>query len=334
MTNRVPGYLGRVLDGDGDPLGTCFQVAPKVLVTAWHVLDQLGAATVGAPVRVDPLQGGHAFEAEVRRLDPVHDLGVLAGAGSLPESAGPLTATDELKLRTKVFATGHAVLDDDAHTLRLLTAVGEWGGPITRDDSIAIGRMIADRVLPGMSGAPVVRESDNAVAGVVSGRYLDADGWPPSTAWVARTEDLLTLLAGLAEVTMRREPLNAPVDVVLAVTASEVHLTGPGQAVTGGHNGVRSGLAEAISEMSRARSRLDAVQRTEVLTHEKAAETWSLTRTSRLLSESFMPALVTAELERILATASRAHQPVRLGLAVDPALAGLPWEALPGPDGV
>ena len=28
---RVPGYLGRVLDGDG-VVGTCFQVAPGVLV--------------------------------------------------------------------------------------------------------------------------------------------------------------------------------------------------------------------------------------------------------------------------------------------------------------
>ena len=40
---RVPGYLGRVLDGDGAPVGTCFQVAPGVLVTAWHVLDEIGA---------------------------------------------------------------------------------------------------------------------------------------------------------------------------------------------------------------------------------------------------------------------------------------------------
>ena len=36
---------------------------------------------------------------------------------------------------------------------------------------------------------------------------------------------------------------------------------------------------------------------------------------------------------RVLEAAERAHQPVRLGLAVPPELAGLPWEALPGPDG-
>ena len=41
---QVPGYLGRVLDDDGAPVGTCFQVTPGVLVTAWHVLDDIGAA--------------------------------------------------------------------------------------------------------------------------------------------------------------------------------------------------------------------------------------------------------------------------------------------------
>jgi len=55
---RVPGYLGRVLEGDGSPVGTCFQVAPGVLVTAWHVLDDIGAGDEGARVAVDPLAGG------------------------------------------------------------------------------------------------------------------------------------------------------------------------------------------------------------------------------------------------------------------------------------
>ena len=53
--------------------------------------------------------------------------------------------------------------------------------------------------MPGMSGAPVIRDSDGAVAGVVSGRYNSADGWLAGTVWVARTEDLLPLLDGIAE---------------------------------------------------------------------------------------------------------------------------------------
>ena len=58
-----------------------------------------------------------------------------------------------------------------------------------------------------------------------------------------------------------------------------------------------------------------------------------LGRAARLLGESFLPGPVAAELGRVLAAAERAHQPVRLGLAVPPELAGLPWEALPRPDG-
>jgi len=76
MTGPVPGYLGRVLSG-GVPVGTCFQVAPGVLVTAWHVLNDIGGAALDNPVQVDPLAGGDPFGATVARLDPVHDLAVL-----------------------------------------------------------------------------------------------------------------------------------------------------------------------------------------------------------------------------------------------------------------
>jgi hypothetical protein len=52
--------------------------------------------------------------------------------------------------------------------------------------------MTAEAPLPGMSGAPVIRDSDGAVVGVVSGRYNSADGWLAQTVWVTRSEDLVT----------------------------------------------------------------------------------------------------------------------------------------------
>jgi len=58
VDSRVPGYLGRVLDADANPVGTCFQVAPRILMTAWHVLEAAGSAGIGAAVLVDPLGGG------------------------------------------------------------------------------------------------------------------------------------------------------------------------------------------------------------------------------------------------------------------------------------
>ena len=238
----VPGYLGRVLDDDGAPVGTCFQVSPRVLVTAWHVLDGIGAASDGAPVRVDPLAGGAAFGAVVVRFDPLRDLAVLTCDAALPEVAGDLTATGQMKLRTEVSVTGHSVIEGSGHTARSLTTIGRWTGPAMWEKAVPTGRMTAEALMPGMSGAPVIRDSDGAVAGVVSGRYNSADGWLAGTVWVARTEDLLPLLAGIATVSMPRRPLAGPVDMLLTVTAGQVRLTGPGGDVAAPHDGVRAGL--------------------------------------------------------------------------------------------
>ena len=142
------------------------------------------------------------------------DLAVLTCDARLPAVAGLLAATDRMAVRTPVTATGHAVLEDRGGTYRFLTAVGKWAGGTTRDDAVPLGRIIADRVVPGMSGAPVIRDGDGAVAGVVSGRYNSADGWPPSTAWVARTEDLAALLDGIAAVTLRQASLFSPMAAV------------------------------------------------------------------------------------------------------------------------
>ena len=328
----VPGYLGRVLDDGGAPVGTCFQVAPGVLVTAWHVLDAIGAASEGAPVRVDPLAGGEAFGAIVVRFDPLRDLAVLTCDAALPEVAGELTATGQMKLRTEVSVTGHSVIERSGHTARSLTTIGRWTGPAMWEQAVPTGRMTAEALMPGMSGAPVIRDSDGAVAGVVSGRYNSADGWLAQTVWVAQTEDLLPLLAGITTVTLKQLPLAGPVDLLLTVTAGQVRLTGPGGDVAAPHDGVPAGLAEAVNEMRRSRGRVGLAARAQTGT-QLPAEGAALGRVARLLAESFLPGPVAAELGRVLAAAERAHQPVRLGLTVPPELAGLPWEALPRPDG-
>ena len=196
---RVPGYLGRVLDDGGSPVGTCFQVAPGVLVTAWHVLGLAGGAFKGAGVKVDPLPGGAAAGAAVVRLDQAHDLAVLACGVPLPTSVAGLAA-GLVEARTPVTVTGHCVIDDPGRTARSLTTTGQWAGPVAWEDAPPAGRMTAEALLPGMSGAPVIRDSDGAVVGVVSGRYNSADGWLAQTVWVARAEDLAAVLDGIAGV--------------------------------------------------------------------------------------------------------------------------------------
>jgi hypothetical protein len=204
---RVPGYLGRILTEDGAPVGSCFQLVPGVLVTAWHVLADVSAAMPGATVLLDPLAGGARLSASVTCLDPEHDLAVLVSSdGGLSEVSGPLAASDGVAFREEVRITGHAEVYDPGHAYRYLDAPGNWMGGSTRDNEIRLGRMVSAHAVTGMSGAPVVRDSDGAVVGVVSGRYNTPDGWLAGTVWVSRTEDLAPLLTGLADVDLSGAP--------------------------------------------------------------------------------------------------------------------------------
>lgn len=197
--SRVPGYLGRVLDAGGVPIGTCFQVSPGVLVTAWHVLDALRAGDVDATVAVDALDGGTAArDARVVRVAPVSDLAVLVTDVPLPGSVGGMIATDVVPLLADVVVAGVVHVDDGPRQYRWLAAAGQWKSGTTRDDAVQLGRFTSTDVLPGMSGGPVRRLVDDVVVGVVSGRYNTADGWLTGTVWVARVEELLPLVDGLA----------------------------------------------------------------------------------------------------------------------------------------
>ena len=157
-------------------------------------------------------------------------------------------------------------------------------------------------------------------------------GGRPGTVWVARTEDLAALLVGVAEVTTEQAPLTGPVDLVLTVAGETVRLTGPGIDVCAAHGGVRPGLAEAINDVRRARAGTSLSVQTQAETQVPAGVR-SLGRAGRLLGESFLPGPVAAELGKVLGSAERMDQPVRIGVEVTEALAGLPWEALPGPAG-
>ena len=189
---RVPGYLGRILRPGAAPVGTCFQVAPGMLVTACHVLDDLGAAEPGAVVRVDALAGGPAAaDARVATAGPAHDLAVLVRDDPLPASVAGVARDGR---------------DGQAGRCRRHRR-GPGGRPRPRVRLAGRARRVAGRgdarrpgsgwdgcrrasVLPGMSGAPVRRLADDVVVGVVSARYNSADGWLRDSVWVARTEHL------------------------------------------------------------------------------------------------------------------------------------------------
>ncbi len=330
---RVAPYLGRVLSSDETPAGTCFQVVSGVLVTAWHVLDDLGAGEEGAVVRLDPLQGGPGRDAKVERADPLHDLAVLVTGVPLAGCVAGLAGSDEVVMRAPVVITGVPVLDDPGRSYRSLDAEGHWGGGTTRDDQVPLGRVVASAVMRGMSGAPVLAGQPGPgsplVVGVVSARYNSADGWGRDSVWVARTEDLVPLLVGLGEVTMARRGWAGAAELTLSVTGTEVRLRGGGLEVDGRHNGATPALADAMRGLRAGRAQLVGL-RGQDLSDDALPSGVVATPVAvgRLLAEAFLPGPVAAALGEVIADAERRWAPVRLGVDVAGELAALPWEAL------
>jgi len=102
---NVPGYLGRIMKSVGSPAGTCFQVKPGILVTAWHVLVECEAGQEGQLVLVDSLAlgGGPPGQARVEKVDPVHDLGILRLPTPMKASA-ELYEPSGVQRRVRLFA--------------------------------------------------------------------------------------------------------------------------------------------------------------------------------------------------------------------------------------
>jgi Trypsin-like peptidase domain len=249
--------LGRVLTGaEGEPVGTCFQVAPGVAVTAWHVLDAVDAGGPGDVVWVDPLAGGAAAAGRVGRVDPVHDLAVVVLGVPLPAGVPGLSLTDAESMSSPVVMTGVAELHDPPHSYRFWDASGSMQGGTTRDEAVPLGRVESSAVMVGMSGTAVRRAGDGFVVGVVSGRYNSADGWGTGSVWVARVEDLLPLLYGLADPMVCGRVHDAgALDLELRVTAQEVHLVGSGVDARAAHRGVSSALTDAVGRLRHPRTR-------------------------------------------------------------------------------
>lgn len=271
---RVPGFLGRILDVDGTPVGTCFQVSPGVLVTAAHVLADLGCDRTGASLSVDALNGAaQRAPAQVVAVDEPRDLAVVRRAEPLAESVP--VSMHPVAFQADVVVTGVAEVDDPGHTYQSLDASGSWQGGTVRDGRVMLWRVRSADVMPGMSGAPVLRLSDRAAVGVVSARYNSADGWLRGSVWVARVEDVAALLSTVPGIDVRRRLVFADeVGTVLSLRTVDTALVrgpagtmaargapdpgpAPGRAA---HEGV-GGLNEAAVEAARALMALDDAYR-------------------------------------------------------------------------
>src|SRR5689334_10849565 len=127
---RIPAYLGRVLTGE-TAVGTCFQLAPGLIATAWHVLEKnLGVGGCGEQVTAGPLEPrvGEPFTATVKAFDAPNDLAILQTDRDLGGSIAVLSPSDTISPHAKLLVTGVSVLDDPGAEHEYWDAFGDPGG--------------------------------------------------------------------------------------------------------------------------------------------------------------------------------------------------------------
>ncbi|GIE95892.1 toll/interleukin-1 receptor domain-containing protein [Paractinoplanes rishiriensis] len=154
-------YVGQVLGSDGRMVGSCFLTGPATVLTAAHVLHAAHAHRIGDDVTIafpgiEPLRTA----AVVRAVDEKRDLAALESWVSLPATAPELASADlsaEPALLTLYsFLQGRKLRKVDMH----------YRGKQTE--------LSATRALPSLtSGAPVVRNVDGLVVGMLLGVRKD-----------------------------------------------------------------------------------------------------------------------------------------------------------------
>src|SRR5579862_3868373 len=97
--NRFPTYLARILNTAGNPIGTGFQVTSGWVITAFHVLRNLGCEATGSTVSIDAFAGGlDPISAEVINVLPAHDLALLQLERPLDSSVPGFAPSDEQEI--------------------------------------------------------------------------------------------------------------------------------------------------------------------------------------------------------------------------------------------
>lgn len=222
-TSNALSTHGRVLDSLNRAAGTCFQVDDGYLVTAHHVLTEVSADSIGAVVRCQPMEyqksGGPVIEAEVCAFDEARDLAILRSGSSFPASVRCLASFDNQRPNTELTLTGFA-LDEPSFVQKSYshaTTTALWEGPRQDEVGLTLGRVRCDGAARGMSGCAIVRSSDGAVVGVLSGRFNSSNGWSAGRAIVTRSEDLHALFQESTNIALpidRQAPKKAAVSLL------------------------------------------------------------------------------------------------------------------------
>ena len=360
-----PGFIGQVLDGDGATVGTCWLVAPGWVLTAAHVAQAAGADVVAASVaaagrdnashddgqtvtlwlRRGLAETGPVIEGRVRRADTVVDLALVEiDAESWDSAPAGLADSEDVKPKEVVVVAGAAELADAREDAALIASstAGRWDGWGLFNDSLRLAKITTPGVPSNMSGAPVIRVKDNAVLGLVTGRYNSADGWDRDMVWVVGGRAIEQFCRPVVGSLLPPPPApTQAVHVVLRPTRETVSLVCEelDTWIVEPCRGARSRLFPTSERLRLARKGLVEAQRSGKRApggrvDEPTPLLDALKEIGSTMGEVFLPGAVGEALTRILAKAR--SQTIPMEFAVDltecPELRGLPWEGLRHPE--
>ena len=169
LVTRVTPSVAFVLakDADGKPMsgGSAFVIAPGVLLTALHVVQQAAAVSVQLP-------GATAVAADVVGIDIDHDIALLHAAGLQPAGAAPLTLGDStaVQLGEGIAVVGYPLSSPDHPTVTVTQGI--VSALRTQEGMLQIDAAIN----PGASGGPVLT-ADGRVIGIVDASLRGAQSF-------------------------------------------------------------------------------------------------------------------------------------------------------------
>jgi uncharacterized protein YjbI with pentapeptide repeats len=199
------GAVGLVLGSSGRRYGVCFQVGPRLWVTAGKAVETLRSDSSTSVIRLSPALGGGWLNATVEHEDPVRNLVVLRAdedpAGRRPPLPGmpaflsEFCSADAMRPGEEV----GVICAGEQGDFAFLT--GEWAEPGPVRGMISVRVVAPEGLWSGQAGTPIVRVRDGAVAGMVTaiGRSASSPYW---TVWGPPADDIVAALDGIADVTM------------------------------------------------------------------------------------------------------------------------------------
>ena len=178
--DEAASYLGHIVDDGQNIVGTGFQVAPGLLITALHVVGPLALQDPESEVQLVPFGGNQPQRAVIQAAAGDLDLALLRYEEPFTGASSGFALTRAVDPGTRV----EVVVASSAGQLARVNAM--WRGTRSSPGGVRQGQLLTPELerAPGMSGGPVVRSRDGLVVGVLLGvSHSRRPGPGSNSAW-------------------------------------------------------------------------------------------------------------------------------------------------------